>query len=176
MMNKSYKSYKSLNIKRLWICDQPHEQWWEYLYNSYQIKSPHNSKHFTDIYTLTHVWWPMAMMFIGKKVLTFSTTNIAIVVAVIVTIFEIFENLPAQIVKYNRIEVDTLGESTYRGDSMLNLFGDLLFNFVGIYLGYTLLDNAAIAVLSGLFLIITNIVGLSYWTDFFKFLFKFPLS
>ena len=174
--------FKLMEIKRIPYCDQPHSHWWEYIYNSYSQNSPHNSKHFIDVYTLTHIFWSMLMVFIGKKINSkyllgagnYTTTAI---VAIIVTVFEIHENLPEQIKKYHRIEVDSLGESTYRGDSTLNIVGDILFNFLGVYLGYTMSDSNAVCILAGLYIVITSVVGMSYWTDFFKFLFtSFRLS
>lgn len=165
------------DVKRLHICNQPHNAWCEYIYNSYYPNSPHNSKHLFDIYTSSHLFWPMFMMFTGKKIFKNDYWHvIAIIIAVIVSVFEIHENLPKQIRKYHRIEVNSMGKSVYRGDSTINILGDLIVNFIGIYLGYVLSDVHIIFSLFCVFIIMTNVVGLSYWTDFLNYLFLFPIS
>lgn|SRR3990170_1473525 len=158
------------NIKRLLICDQPHKHWYEYIYNSYYPQSPHNSKHIFDIYSLTHIFWPMILVFIGKKIFGKSKW-IPIIIFMVTTFFEIYENLPEQIIKYHRIEIDQDGKSSYRGDSLINLIGDILFNIIGICLGYYVDSwlNFFIIILI-VFTIITSVVGISYWTSFIKFL------
>lgn len=154
--------------KYLFICDQPHEHWYQQIYNDYYPESPHNSKHLFDIYTLTHIFWSALITLILKK---FMSTNYAVILTFLVTAaFEIFENLDAQIIKYRRIEVDSTGKSSYRGDSFINSIGDIIGNMIGIYIGITLSNQNTLIILLILFLVITNIVGFSYWTDFFQFL------
>ena len=86
------------------------------------------------------------------------------------TLFEIHENLPEQIIKYRRIEVDSSGKSSYRGDSLINLIGDIIGNVIGIYLALTLGNSITTIILIILFLVITNVVGLSYWVEFLEFI------
>jgi len=158
------------NIKRLHICDQPHKHWYEYLYNSHYSGSPHNSKHMFDIYSLTHLFWPLLLMWIAKKIFPYNGW-IPIILIILTTVFEIHENMKSQIVKYNRIEINESGKSSYRGDSTVNIIGDIIFNILGIYIGYKLTSDLAIfLILFVTFIIVTGIVGISYWIEFFDFM------
>ena len=154
------------------ICDQLHGNWYENIYNSYYPNSPHNSKHLFDIYTLSHIFWSALLVIILKKIFN-DKLGLALPIGVflLTTYFEIHENTEEQIVKYRRIEIDSSGTS-YRGDSLINLIGDIIGNIIGIYLGLALSNQAISIVLVILFLVITNIVGFSYWLEFFEFLFK----
>lgn len=149
-------------------CDQKHLFWWEYLYNSYYEFSPHNSKHIFDIYSLTHIFWCMLLTYILRL---FMPIQIAVMsVFLLSTFFEIHENTNEQIIKYQRIEIDSNGRTSYRGDTILNFVGDIVSNVAGIYLGTTLSGYCVILYLLCIFAIITNVVGIVYFLDFFKFL------
>lgn len=158
------------NIKYLHICDQPHKYWYEYLYNKHYTGSPHNSKHLFDIYSLTHLFWPMLLMFVTKKLFSFNGW-VPIILIIFTTIFEIHENLPAQIKKYQRVEINESGETSYRGDSTINIMGDIIFNILGIYIAYKInSDLINISILTITFFTITSVVGLNYWIEFFAFM------
>ena len=160
-----------MEIKRIHICDQPHKYWYEHIFNYYYEGSPHNSKHMFDIYSLTHIFWPMLLMLLMRDVLGYGRS--VIIIFLISTFFEVYENQPEQIKKYHRIEVDSSGESSYRGDSTINIIGDILFNIFGIYLGYSIKSNKlAQLVLLMVFITITKVVGFNYWTEFITFALK----
>jgi hypothetical protein len=114
----------------------------------------------------------MLLMFVLKKMFD-KKPVIAILLTIFTTAFEIYENLPKQIVKYHRIEVDSTGESSYRGDSTINIAGDIIFNMMGIYIGYKV-DNLTHAILILLIksVIITKTIGFNYWTESFSFMTK----
>lgn len=150
-------------------CDQPHANMYDQIYASYYPKSPHNSKHLFDIYTNTHIFWLMLFMFIGKKLCPDHKQEIATLLLIASSWFEIYENQLEQIIKYRRIEINSMGETSYRGDSLINSIGDLLGNFIGIYLGYNLDDSFCLLILIALFFVVTSTVGFSYWTDFIEF-------
>jgi hypothetical protein len=150
----------------LYICNQPHQFPYEYLYSSYQIDSPHNSKHLFDIYTLTHVFWLIVLASLGKMI---NNSYILPIIFVSSVFFEMYENDHRQIIKYNRIETDSYGYSSYRGDSAMNVVGDIIGNIVGIYIGMFFSGKAVIIILVALFAVITQVVGLSYWTDLPQF-------
>ena len=160
-----------------YFCDQPHKYWYEHLYNLYYPNSPHNSKHLFDIYTLTHIFWGLLLFIVFKTVLPFFSINIddfyiIIILFVLTTYFEIHENQKEQIIKYRRIEISESGESSYRGDTFLNFIGDIIGNCIGLYIGYKYIyshGSIQMGALAILFTIITNVVGLSYWTDFLEF-------
>lgn len=155
--------------QRLYVCDQPHQLWYEHIYSSYQPFSPHNSKHLFDIYSLTHTFWSLFLLLIFKTIFG-QTRIIPFMIFFITTLFEFHENLSSQITKYQRIEVGSNGISSYRGDSLINVIGDILSNVLGLYIGYYYSDTVIIIVLSIIFMIITGILGLTYWTDFLNFL------
>lgn len=153
-------------------CDQPHEKWYEYLFSAYH-NSPHNSKHLFDIYTLTHIWWSLLLTFILLMIFrTRSKTAIYAAIA-ITTIFELLENTPSNIRKYRLVELQNSETSHFSGDSLINIIGDLLANFIGIALALYFIDNpiCIIVILAALFVVITCQVGFKYWIDFFQFLY-----
>lgn len=159
----------------LLVCDQPHKYWYEYVYHPYAAHSPHNSKHLFDIYSWTHVWWCLFLMVSVRRIFPkIDPLTIALGMFIFTTLFEIYENQQKQIQQYRRIEVDSTGKTFYRGDSVINVIGDIIWNLIGIYLGYRITNNLQIAaILSFTFFIVTRIVGFSYWTDFLKFTWLF---
>ena len=160
-----------IKIKRQFICDQPHQHWYEYLYNSYETNSPHNSKHFLDIYSLTHIFWFTLLSMMLKNMKILNDEYIIIGLVMLSVLFEIHENTDKQIILYHRIEQSTTGVSSYRGDSFINVIGDIMCNLIGVYIGFSVNNYSSSIFLIILFIIITKIVGFEYWTDFFKFLF-----
>jgi hypothetical protein len=151
-------------------CDQHHDNWYEYIYSPYYSNSPHNSKHMFDIYTLGHVFWQMLFMWIGKKILPSHKKEVASILFIISSLFEFYENQPEQIIKYRRIEITSSGKTSYRGDSIINSFGDIIGNCIGIYLGYILEeDSMIIFILIMFFFVITINIELVYWTDLIQF-------
>ena len=153
--------------KRLYWCDQPHEKWYEHIFDLNPRKNPHVSKHMFDIFSFTHIFWPLLMVLLSKKI--FGRGNY-IIIFILTILFEIYENIPANIIKYHRIEIDSSGKSHYRGDSWINIIGDIIFNGIGVYLGYMCTDTIIIIILMLILLIITTMLGINYWIDFFRFL------
>lgn len=156
----------SPKIKRLHMCDQNHK-WYEQIYWPYSPSSSHNSKHMFDIYSLTHIFWPAIFTHLLKKITT-SKKMAIIVVFIISSLFEIYENMPEQIIKYQRVEINSSRETSYRGDSTINVIGDILANIAGIYLGNYCPWTTVITT----FFIITNTIGLNYWKEFVIYLFS----
>jgi len=155
------------------LCDQKHNHWWEYIYNSYYPNSPHNSKHAFDIYTLTHIFWPVLLVLIANNTIRPYNQNInrivIFLILFIIVYFEYHENQPEQIVKYRRIEIDSSGVSSYRGDSSVNLLGDIVVGLLSVYIAYNSSNITNIILLVLTFITITHIVGMTYWKDFIKF-------
>lgn len=149
-------------------CDQHHDFWWEHLYNTYYENSPHNSKHLFDVYSLTHIFWCLLIVYFLKLILPIKVAIIS--VFLITTLFEVHENTYDQIIKYQRIEINSNGQTSYRGDTLLNVLGDIISNVFGIYLGATLYWYYAVVYLFCIFAVIKNVVGIIYFIDFFKFL------
>lgn len=152
------------------ICDQQHSSIIEHIYSPFKNQdSPHNSKHLFDIYSLTHIFWCMALAFtfLGRL----SPKQIWIIALVLSIMFEIYENSPTQIEKYRRIETNSQGSSSYRGDTVINLIGDIITNMIGVYLALNLPIYSVIMILVGLFIRITQVLGVKYWTETFQFIF-----
>jgi len=158
-------------LKKLVYCDQPHENWVEQIYTDYYSKSPHNSKHLFEIYSLTHIFWKIVLTVIIKQFCSNNKLNM-IFIPLISVLFEIHENLDVNIKKYQRIEIDSQGFTSYRGDSIINIIGDIMCGILGVYIGLYFDVKIVIFILISLFIIITKILGLVYWNDFFKFLIK----
>lgn len=157
-----------IKIKRLLFCDQPHNNIFDYIYYPHKKDSPHNSKHMFDIYFLTHIFWSIIL---ALSLNIFDNKNHVIIMSIIITtFFEIYENMKGQIIKYNRIEKNSSGESQYRGDSLINIIGDIIGNLLGIYLAMKFNISINLIILIILFIVVTQIIGLNYWTEFIKFL------
>lgn len=155
-------------IKRLFWCDQPHSHFLEQLYWPHASRSPHNSKHMFDIYTLTHLFWPIVVALLAKWI--FGTERWVVIGVIIGTLlFEIYENLPAQIKRYRRIEIDSQGITTYRGDSVINVIGDTIANIIGVYIAFYYSLQTSTLTLAATFVIVVKVLGMSYWTDFIGF-------
>lgn len=153
----------------LFVCDQPHSKWYEYLYWGYGLNSPHNSKHMFDIYSVGHVWWFAVLSYCVLRMFPTHTTAGLIGLLLFGIAFEVFENQPEQIVKYNRIEVGSNGVSSYRGDTIVNVVGDVISNVLGMYCAIWMSSKQLLATLVVLFVVITSVVGVSYWTDVYSF-------
>lgn len=157
------------------FCDQNHKYWWEYIYNSYTPNSPHNSKHLFDIYTQTHVFWSVLLLLITNNTIRPYSHNInkiiVLLILLLIIYFEYHENQPEQIVKYRRVEIDSTGISSYRGDSLLNLLGDIIIGLISVYIAYNSSNKINIIILVLTFITITFVVGIDYWKDFIKFVF-----
>jgi hypothetical protein len=163
---------KCVIVKRLHYCDQPHDHWYEHIFHKYYLGSKHQSKHMIDDFTLTHIFWPILFYYLLKVI------NIhcpEMIVLICTSFFEIYENMEHQIVKYHRIEIDSSGESTYRGDSTINIIGDLMSHVISIYVAIYLFNTKnnhlnILLTLLILFCTITKLVGISYWTEFMEFM------
>ncbi len=149
------------------FCDQNHQNWYEHII-SCDPQSEHNSKHIFDIYSFTHIFWAMLSMFILRNIFK-SKIVIFIILFILFTIFEIHENLPKQIIKYNRVETDNHGKSSYRGDSTINIMGDILSNTLGLIAGYSLNTKDVSVILFLLVNIITKVLGTDYWIEFYRY-------
>lgn len=156
-------------IKRQFKCKEKHKYWYEYLFHFHKHNSPHNSQHMFDVYSLTHLFHSMLLTLIfvfmfGKR------HDIPTAVLLFKLIFEIYENTETQIKKYHRIEINSMGESSYYGDSVINIIGDMIMGIIGVYIAFNYNITNVIKILFMLFITITTFIGTSYWTDFMYFL------
>lgn len=153
----------------LLYCDQPHNSWIEQIYTPF-FNSPHNSQHFFDIYSLCHIFSYLLVGSICKNIFGYNKIVITIL-AFSGLVFEMIENSGTEVKKYSEIEKESRGFSGYRGDSAINVIGDVLSDLFGLYLAYNLSNQATIGVLLALFVVMTYFLGFSYLTDFAKFIF-----
>lgn len=167
--NNVIVSNPKLDNKFLFWCDQNHDSIIDQIYWPYKPHGPHNSKHLFDIYSLTHLWWVGLSTLLGIWVFG-KIKPVPMIIFVLSTVFEIFENLPSQIVKYRRIEIDKSGNTSYRGDSLINIIGDIIFNVIGILLSWYFSSSVMFGVLLLSFALITNVVGINYWIEFLQFI------
>lgn len=154
----------------LWYCDQPHDNPLEHILSYYPPMSPHGSKHMFDQYSLTHFWWSLLVTLLLKLVIKDTKRLVIVHIVLVSIIFEIIENSPTHIKRFQRIEIDSSGKTNYRGDSVINLIGDIMCNLLGLYIGVTLPIEYSILLLVVLVPVITTLVGSKYWTEFFSFL------
>lgn len=154
----------------LWYCDQPHDNPLEQIFSYYPPMSPHGSKHFLDQYSLTHFWWSLLVTLLLKFVIKDTKRLVIVQIVLISIIFEVIENSPGHIKRFQRIEIDSSGKTNYRGDSVINLIGDIMCNLLGLWVGVTLPEEYSVLLLVVLVPIITVLIGEKYWMEFFSFL------
>ena len=157
-------------------CDQPHTHWYEHILNTEISKtSLHNSKHMFDWYSITHVFWQFLFAMICRPYL--SPTTILIVGALYSTYFEYIENTAEGIQKYRRFEIDQSGKTSYRGDTHLNIVGDMIANLLGLTFGIYMWrmphgGNLFGILFAVLFALIIHLCDPNYFVEFFNFLLK----
>lgn len=149
-------------------CDQPHKHWYEQLYYPYKLNTPHNSKHVMDIYFLTHIFWPLLMTYLLYPFFS-NKQNLFWILFGFTTLFELFENLPDQIKRYRKVEIDSRGETSYRGDSFINMVADIFGNVLGILLGIYAREYTGL-IMFILFIVISSVTGMDYWKEFIGFM------
>lgn len=157
----------------MWYCDQPHNCPLEHIFSYYPPMSPHGSKHMFDQYSLTHFWWSLVITLILRLVIKDTKKLVIIQTLLVSVIFEVIENSPSHIKRFQRIEIDSSGKTNYRGDTVINLIGDIMCNTLGLWVGITIPVQYSILLLIILVPVITMLIGEKYWTEFFSFLTKF---
>jgi len=125
-----------------------------------------------DIYSVTHIFWPLLLMWICRTLFPNNKNKIVFILIIAVVLFEVVENTESEIIRYRRIEINDKGETTYRGDSTINVIGDIMMNLLGITLGYYLNDSNCLTVLILLTATITSVLDTNYWISFFNFVVK----
>lgn len=140
------------------------EPWYNYIIDFGGKESKFNSKKLFDIYSIVHLMGTACATKLGIKIFG-QNIYVPITVFILSFIFELVENTPEIIHKYRKSEIISSGSSSYTGDSHLNIFGDMIFNTIGIFIGYYFSDGLFLIVLSLLFIIVTMVVGKSVWID-----------
>lgn len=111
---------------RVWWCQQG--DWWPI---AWKVNSPHNSQHFFDAYSLSHVLH--GILFFGILWLFRKWLSLDVRAAIAASIeigWEMLENSPIIINRYRAATV-SFG---YTGDSIANSLGDIASFVLGFYL------------------------------------------
>ena len=111
---------------RVWWCQQG--DWWPI---SIKVNSPHNSQHFFDAYSLSHVLH--GILFFGILWLFRKRLSLPVRAATAASIeigWEMLENSPVIINRY-RTATAAIG---YTGDSIANSLGDIASFVLGLYI------------------------------------------
>jgi hypothetical protein len=190
MFDTIIPDYDHLNF----VCDQEHDDWWEYIWSTEHVDSLHNSYHMFDPYSFVHIL-NAGILFLLLTYLIDIKDIAAIISILAVILFELKENQVQGIIKYGiasgnfsnsnivipsnnpekpyvyekdgktynfvrkddkifmidknhniikEINLQDLGEyglSIYRGDSIVNILGDVVTGIIGIFVVYYLLDT-----------------------------------
>ncbi len=117
-----------------------------------------NSTTFFDYYSISHIFISALLTKIGVKIFG-KNLYVPIIIIILTTLFEVYENSDNQIIRYRNIEIKSIGENSYHGDSGLNTAGDMIFNMIGIFIGYCMPDMIFLLIMCILFMIIMATTG-----------------
>jgi len=97
----------------------------------FKLDGKETSQQVMDIYSLSHITHGIIFYFIFKLIKINLTTGFIISI-ILELIWEIFENTPYIINKYRKNKA----YENYKGDSIVNMVGDLFFMILGYYLSF----------------------------------------
>jgi hypothetical protein len=119
----------------------------------FELDGKGTSQQILDIYTFSHISHGIIFYHLLNNINIPLIKNNAIFIAILLEIaFEIFENTPSIINKYrNKKEFNN-----YKGDSIVNIIGDVLFSIVGYYFAEKYSKSSII------YLIITELLLIPY--------------
>ena len=89
------------------------------------------SQQIFDIYSFSHITHRILFYFL-LKYLNYNTVNGLYITIFLEILWEIFENTPFIINKYRQKKA----YKNYKGDSIVNMIGDIIFTIVGYYFAY----------------------------------------
>ena len=100
---------------------------------NYKLDGSATSKQVFDIYSFSHITHGILFYFLIKHLNLFhgATTGLRVTI-ILETLWEIFENTPFIINKYRQKKA----YKNYKGDSIVNMIGDIIFTIVGYYFAY----------------------------------------
>lgn len=106
-------------------------------YNLYNNDTDCTSKGFIDYYSFLHLFWTylMTLIFIGLKL---NKTFIIVFIFVVSILFEIIENSNWGLLMYRKRENK---DNEYKGDTIQNIIGDIIFGLIGIFLAFKIKNN-----------------------------------
>ena len=96
---------------------------------TFELDGKETSQLLIDIYSLSHISHGILFYFLFNKLGYNDKTNLYLTI-ILEFIWEIFENTPFIINKYRK----NSAYKNYKGDSIINIIGDLIFTIIGYYL------------------------------------------
>ena len=128
-----------------------------------------NSVNFFDYYSISHIFISALLTKIGVKIFG-KNLYVPIGVIILTTLFEVYENSEDQVKRYRNIETKSIGDNTYYGDSGLNTAGDMIFNMIGVFIGYCMPDMIFLVIICILFIMIMATTGHQSITNTMQFM------
>lgn len=95
MFDNGLPDYSHINF----VCEQPHDNWYEYLWSTEHIYSLHNSKHMFDPYTFVHMMNTGVMYLMLSQIIGNNETTI-VIAFLISFMYELVENTINHIFQY----------------------------------------------------------------------------
>jgi hypothetical protein len=124
---------------------------------NFELDGINTSQTFIDRYSLSHITHGVLFYFVFKNISFTKKYSLSLTI-ILEIIWEWFENTPYVIKKYRtNPEYDN-----YKGDSILNIIGDIIFTVIG----YFIADYAPIA--SIIMIIILEIILIPFKANFLK--------
>ena len=100
---------------------------------NFELDGKGTSQQIMDIYSFSHITHGILFYFLIKYLNLFHGATKGLGVTIILeTLWEIFENTPFIINKYRQKKA----YKNYKGDSIVNMIGDIIFTIVGYYFAY----------------------------------------
>jgi len=127
---------------------------------SFELDSKDANQQIMDIYSFSHISHGILFYLILKYFKYDAITGFYITIFLEI-LWEIFENTPFIINKYRRKKE----YENYRGDSVVNMIGDVIFTILGYYLTYTFTSIAIIYLIASEFILLpfkANFLHLSF--------------
>ena len=122
---------------------------------NFELDGKGTSNQIFDIYSFSHIIHGILFYFLIKY-LNYNITNGLLIVIILETLWEIFENTPFIINKYKQKRPF----KNYNGDSIVNIIGDIIFTIVGYYIAYRS------PILSIIYLVISEIFFIPFKANF----------
>ena len=98
---------------------------------NFELDGKGTSQQILDIYSFSHITHGILFYFLIKY-LNYNIKSGLGITIILETLWEIFENTPFIINKYRQKKA----YKNYKGDSIVNMIGDIIFTIVGYYFAY----------------------------------------
>ena len=98
------------------------------IFNKYIFDNENQNKYFSDSWSIIHITGSFVFSYLLKKITNLPKKKIFIISLFITIIFEYLEN--------NKLLLNAFNSKypEYKGDESVNIFGDIIFNLIGIFI------------------------------------------